>query len=775
MRKRLSLLLSITMLLSLFTGLPIFANGDEENASQIFFDDVGIYTQLPAFNLNESPSAENVNITGYAAVGSILSGSYDYLSNDNNDAESGTTFRWLRSSGVDELIFQIHSGAGVSNNPTQPSQFTIDEAKFITEISTYHYYNYGALPGTISLQEIGGEERVFGPWVAVGSLGQGGVVNAYWHVYPNITLPAGTYEVVDSSPSTWSWTNQTGGRGMVYIHGDPVYGDYLPIEDASEQTYTLSTEDLGTIIKLEVTVADSSGNIGEPVTSSAIGPVLPTAAIIDPKPGIIQFEASGLGTYEGRDGWIDVERIDGSDGVVTVDYNTEDGTAIAGTHYVAQSGTLTWEDGDTTRKKIRNIIKENNQYDGYLNFKYVLSNPTGGAKLGLQNPLPVNRSDNDNPPIPTGLSALAGDGEVALKWNEVNSAYYKLYFSTTLGDFLEEDSIGVYDGNSYTIKDLSNNTKYYFAIKSGHNIYYSDFSEIISATPKAPTPPISSGGGGSSTNYYTVSQETNMENGKVSFDRSRAAEGNKVNIMVAPDTGYVLDVLRVFDKNGKGINFTENKDGSFTFEMPKGNVKVEASFIKKIINPETLPELDEMSFDDIIEGDWFYKSVIYINKKALMVGSGDNKFSPNENANRAMIATVLSRLEKNPKINANSFTDVAPGTWYYNSVSWAADNKIVVGYGNNLFGPMDDITREQLASILYNYANYKGYNTANTRNLDTFTDKNEISKWARTTMSWAVDSGIIVGKYKNKLSPTDTATRAEVATMLKRFLERTEK
>ena len=215
------------------------------------------------------------------------------------------------------------------------------------------------------------------------------------------------------------------------------------------------------------------------------------AAAPDPVPGTIQFEASSYGAYEDYNGWIRVERIDGSDGIVSVDYVTADDTATAGIHYTSASGTLTWNDGDSDVKVIPCVIANDSQYNGYLYLTYILSNPTGGARLGSQNPLIVERSDNDNPPTPTGLTASAGNGEVTLEWDAVNSAYYKLYYSTTQDGFTEENSVGIYDGTSYKKTGLINGTTYYFAVKAAHNIYYSELTNTIGATPEAP----SSGGG----------------------------------------------------------------------------------------------------------------------------------------------------------------------------------------------------------------------------------------------------------------------------------------
>ena len=135
-----------------------------------------------------------------------------------------------------------------------------------------------------------------------------------------------------------------------------------------------------------------------------------------------------------------------------------------------------------------------------------------------------------------------------------------------------------------------------------------------------------------------------------------------------------------------------------------------------------------------------------------------------------MMAQILYNLEGRPSVSGeSSFTDVASGTWYANAVAWAAGEDIVSGYGDGTFGPEDSITREQIASILYRYAQYKGYDVTQSGDLNTFTDGGQTSGWAETSMAWAVGSGLISGKGAGVLDPLGTATRAEVAQILMAF------
>ena len=177
-------------------------------------------------------------------------------------------------------------------------------------------------------------------------------------------------------------------------------------------------------------------------------------------------------------------------------------------------------------------------------------------------------------------------------------------------------------------------------------------------------------------------------------------------------------------------------------------------------------------FTDVSEKDWFYGDVMFVCENGLMLGTSKALFSPYGTATRGMMATILWRMEGSPVPKGkNSFTDVEAGKWYADAVTWTAENGIFAGYGKDKFGPDDPITREQLAAIFYRYADYKGYDLAAKGILDTFKDADKITDYAKTAMQWAVGSGLVKGKSGNLLDPQGTATRAEIAAMLHRFIE----
>ena len=221
---------------------------------------------------------------------------------------------------------------------------------------------------------------------------------------------------------------------------------------------------------------------------------------------------------------------------------------------------------------------------------------------------------------------------------------------------------------------------------------------------------------------------------------------------------------------GNGGNMQPPQDGQQPPDFP-GNGDSSNSGSSSGSGSNTQPSAPG-TFTDVKDSDWFASAVKYAYEKGLMSGTGNGVFSPNTATNRAMIVTILYRLEGSPAVtNSSSFTDVASGTYYADAVAWAAENGIVSGYGNNKFGPTDNITREQLATILYRYAQYKNNDTTASADLSAYTDAGTISTYAKTALSWANASKLINGTSGTTLSPKQTATRAQVAQILMNLLK----
>lgn len=257
------------------------------------------------------------------------------------------------------------------------------------------------------------------------------------------------------------------------------------------------------------------------------------------------------------------------------------------------------------------------------------------------------------------------------------------------------------------------------------------------------------------------------ENGTISVDRY-ATEGDDVTITVSPDEAYLLDELTV-TAGGKEVEVKDNGDGTYTFKMPSADAKIVVTFAE---DPDWEPEPEEpaMPFTDVNEGDWFYDVVLYAYDNGLMTGVSATEFAPNQTTTRGMIVSMLARLEGVTSAESAGFTDVADNDWYATAVNWAASVGVVNGYEDNTFRPNAPITREQMAAILYNYADYKGYDVSARADLSDYADAASISSWAEDVLAWANAEGLINGMTATTIDPQGATTRAQTAAMFERFL-----
>ena len=278
----------------------------------------------------------------------------------------------------------------------------------------------------------------------------------------------------------------------------------------------------------------------------------------------------------------------------------------------------------------------------------------------------------------------------------------------------------------------------------------------------SPTASGGSSGGGSSRPTYPI-EAVDTPNGEVKTTPTRASKGTLVTITVTPDTGYEVASLSVVDEDGNEVEVEDKGNGKYTFTMPASEVSVNVTFAEIV---------DDMPFVDVAENDWFYDSVRYVYDNGLMEGTSATTFAPTLTTTRSMVATILWRVEGEAQVDhIMSYPDVEPNTWYTEAVRWATAEGIMEGYGDGRFGPNDSITREQLATILYRYAKYKGYDVSASNDLSAFVDADQTGDWAVDAVKWAVGSGLLNGKDGGRLDPQGVASRAEVATMLMRFME----
>ena len=267
---------------------------------------------------------------------------------------------------------------------------------------------------------------------------------------------------------------------------------------------------------------------------------------------------------------------------------------------------------------------------------------------------------------------------------------------------------------------------------------------------------------------YTVTVPT-AENGTITADKATAQEGDTITLTVHPAEGYVLQSLTATCAAAAPgtVPLQEKGEGIYTFAMPAGDVTVTGTFALEEEEEEPWPPFP---FTDVPETMWYYVSVYYVYAHGLMNGTAATLFSPGNPTTRGMLVTILYRMEGSPQgAGWGPFTDVTPGAYYAQPIAWAAWNGIVNGITSTTFAPDRNVTREQMAAILYRYTAWKGWDVSQQGNLFQFTDWQKVQAYARTPLAWAVASGLIQGKENQRLDPGGPATRAEVATILQRF------
>ena len=293
-----------------------------------------------------------------------------------------------------------------------------------------------------------------------------------------------------------------------------------------------------------------------------------------------------------------------------------------------------------------------------------------------------------------------------------------------------------------------------------------DLATLNEPTP-APTP--SGGGSGSSrttTNAVTVSAG-GEDHGRVTSNPANAKAGDTVILTAAPDAGYQVEKITVTDKNGNVIPVTANADGTYSFTMPAAAVTVTPVFAEA-----PTPGTDVCDIFTDVSGDaWYHDAVRWAVDKGIMNGVAPDLFAPDATCTRAMVVTMLWRLEGEPVVNYPlPYTDVSTGQWYTEAIRWAASAGAVTGMSADTFAPDAEITREQLATILYRYAQAQGKGFTGTWAfpLD-YPDAADVSDYAYEALCWMTMNGVIRGMDDGTLAPGANATRAQIAAMFMRF------
>ena len=389
----------------------------------------------------------------------------------------------------------------------------------------------------------------------------------------------------------------------------------------------------------------------------------------------------------------------------------------------------------------------------------------------------------------TADTVFSGDTTIYAQWTEITVPVTK-YDVTVIGSYADNTGAGEYaTGETVTLYAGSRSGYTFDGWTSSDITITNKYSNTITFTMPAADVTVtanwtndSSGGIVIPTVFPVTVRES--DNGEVEASAKYAVPGSTVKLTVTPDEGYELDTLTV--KYGNKEVQTTLKNGKYQFTMPFASVAVTAAF-KKI---ETSSELvtpavctgdrscPMYGYIDLDSTAWYHDGIHFCIDNKLMNGVGDDQFNPGGTTTRAMIVTILWRLEGQPVINyLMQFDDVVDGQWYTDAIRWAASEKIVDGYGNGYFGTNDAITREQFVTIMFRYAKYKGYDVSvgENTNILSYDDAFDIADWAIPAMQWACGSGLIQGiadDNQMNLEPQGNATRAQAATILYRFCDK---
>lgn len=252
-----------------------------------------------------------------------------------------------------------------------------------------------------------------------------------------------------------------------------------------------------------------------------------------------------------------------------------------------------------------------------------------------------------------------------------------------------------------------------------------------------------------------------VTDGKLTVSDDWAKYGQIVYITAVPDYGCTLSSLSVRTATGDSVHvYNAQKADTYYFYMPDQYVSVSAVFTGKYTS---------VPFNDVSYGDWYYNAVQFVYSKGIMDGVDYYKFDPNGTITRGMIVTMLWRMAGEPfEMPVTSFTDVEIGRYYTTAVAWACRNGIADGMGESTFGPNDAITREELVTLLYRYAQYFGHSCIGT-SIEGFADAGSVSSYAYNAMCWAYKAGVVTGTTGSRLNPQGTASRAEAAQMIMSF------
>ena len=424
-----------------------------------------------------------------------------------------------------------------------------------------------------------------------------------------------------------------------------------------------------------------------------------------------------------------------------------DGQAHTITVTAADGAKVSYSKDDKTYGSIAPVFTDVGEYTVYYRVKLANHNDVNGsAMVNITKATPAIT-------IKADPAALTGSGTVTLTVEKPEDGEVSVTCDKADVKVTANKESGTF---SVTLPNSSETYTFTATVKYGENANYVDGTAPCTVTVTYQS--TSHGGGGSSRNSSYAVSTPKADNGSVSVNNGASAKkGETVTITVKPNEGYEIDKVTVTDSKGNSVSVTDKGDGKYSFVMPDSKVDVKATFVKT----ETKP--GKTTFVDVPDNSWYADAADFAAKRGLMSGVGENLFGGEQNTTRAMLMTILAKLDGQ---------DVTGGaTWYEKAMTWAKTNGVSDGTM-----PEKNITREQLATMLYGYAKLKGMDTTQGgMAVREFADYDSISGWAGQSMTWAVNAGILSGRGNNTLAPTAGATRAEMAVMLQQFVGLMEK
>lgn len=269
-----------------------------------------------------------------------------------------------------------------------------------------------------------------------------------------------------------------------------------------------------------------------------------------------------------------------------------------------------------------------------------------------------------------------------------------------------------------------------------------------------------SSGGGSITYPPTL---PTTGNGDVTVSPARPERGDTVTVTVEPDDRYKVEDVTVTDRNGDPVEVSLKNDGTYTFVQPAGKVEIEVTYAV------------DMPFTDVPKDAWYIDGAEYVYANYIMNGTGETTFGPNTTVSRGMIVQILYNLVGNPDVEGDTdFTDVTDDYWSAKAIAWAVNNGVVNGFEDGTFRPDENMTREQMAAILQNFASQMGLDVSASGDLSNFTDIPEGEYWSRDALAWAYAEGLLAGTSDSTMDPAGQASRAQIAVIMMRFCEQYE-